>query len=115
MDLNDDAELLPHRLAKGKHPVIIKAGRDDTLDEFREAVERDYVHVKFTETRGGTELGFYLDKEHSRLDDGDLQKGTGEIRVAGNLNLDGVDVRVEADIDLATLKGSGNLVVLETS
>jgi hypothetical protein len=104
---------LPHKLAKGDWKVIATAGRDNTLPEFKAAVDRNYVHVKFTETRGGTELGFYLDPEHSDLSGGDFEKGEGTVRVAGKLNLDGVDVRVEADVDLATLAGTGHLVILE--
>lgn len=104
---------LPHKLAKGEHKVIATAGRDSTLEEFKAAVDRKYVHVKFTETRGGTELGFYLDEEHTDLSGGDFEKGEGTVRVAGKLNLDGVDVRCEADIDLSTLAGTGHLVILE--
>lgn len=104
---------LPHKLAKGDWKVIATAGRDNTLEEFKAAVDREYVHVKFTETQGGTELGFKLDEEHSDLTKGDFEKGSGTVRVAGKLNLDGVDVRVEADIDLSTLEGTGHLVILE--
>ena len=104
---------LVQKLAKGDHPVIVTAGRDNTLAEFKAAVDRDYVHVKFTETRGGTELGFRLDEEHSDLSDGDFEAGSGQVRVAGNLNLDGVDIRVVADVDLASLKGQGHLEIRE--
>ena len=104
---------LPHKLAKGEWKVIVKAGRDDTLEEFKAAIDRDYVHIKFTETRGGTELGFRLDPEHTDLSGGDFEKGAGKVRVAGNLNLDGVDVRCVGDIDLASLDGTGHLVILE--
>ena len=104
---------LPYRLAKGSHRVIASAVRDNPLNDFKAAVDRNYVHVKFTETRGGTELGFAIDNEHSDLSKADWQTGSGEVRVAGKLNLDGVDVRCEADIDLSTLEGVGHLVVLE--
>ncbi len=104
---------LPYKLAKGEHKVIAGAVRDDPLEDLKAAIERDYVHVKFTETKGGTELGFRLDEEHTDLSGGDLEKGTGTIRLAGNLNLDGVDVRCEADLDLSTMEGTGHLVILE--
>jgi hypothetical protein len=105
---------LVQKLADGDHKVVITAVRDDALGELKAAIERGYVHVKFTETRGGTELGFRLDEEHSKLDGGDLDKGQGEIRLAGNLNLDGVDVRCVADVDLAKLEGKGHLEILES-
>ena len=104
---------LPHKLAKGEWKVIATAGRDNTLEEFKAAVDREYVHVKFTETQGGTELGFRLDKEHTDLSAGDFENGTGKVKVAGKLNLDGVDVRCEAEIDLSSLDGTGHLVILE--
>lgn len=105
---------LPYKLAKGEHRVIVSAVRDNPLDDFKAAIERDYVHVKFTETKGGTELGFRLDKDHCDFSKGDLEKGEGQITVAGNLNLDGVDVRCVADIELARLEGKGHLEVLRT-
>lgn len=103
---------LPHKLAKGEHKVIISAIRDNPLEEFKAAVERNYVHVKFTETKGGTELGFRLDKEHSDFSKGDLEKGSGEITVAGNLKLDGVPVRCVATVDLGSMEGKGHLEIL---
>lgn len=104
---------LPHKLAKGEHKVIISAVRDNPLEELKAAIDRNYVHVKFTETRGGTELGFALDNEHSDLSKADFDKGKGEIRLAGNLKLDGVPVRCVADVDLAKMEGKGHLEILE--
>ena len=104
---------LPHKLAKGEWKVIATAGRDNTLEEFKAAIDREYVHVKFTETRGGTELGFRLDPDHTDLSKGDFDNGSGNVKVAGKLNLDGVDVRCEAEIDLSSLDGTGHLVILE--
>ena len=104
---------LPYRLAKGEHRVVIGAVRDDALKELKAAIERNYVHVKFTETRGGTELGFRLDPQHSDLSRADFEAGKGEVRLAGNLKLDGVPVRCVAEIDLVKLEGWGHLEILE--
>ncbi len=100
---------LVKKLSQGDHAVIYPG----TADELKAAVGRDYVHVKFTETRGGTELGFSLDQSASDLSSGDLDKGSGKVRVAGKLNLDGIDVMCVADLDLETLKGKGHLEILE--
>ncbi len=62
---------LPHKLAKGEHKVIFPSRLDDPLQELHDCIDHDYVHVKFTETRGGTELGFRLDPEHSDLSGAD--------------------------------------------
>lgn len=104
---------LPYKLAKGEHRVVIGAVRDDALKELKAAIDRNYVHVKFTETRGGTELGFRLDHQHSDLSKADFDNGQGEVKLAGNLKLDGVPVRCVAEIDLAKLEGWGHLEILE--
>jgi hypothetical protein len=39
--------------------------------------EMGYVLVKFTETRGGTELGFPLDRDATDLSKADFNNGTG--------------------------------------
>ena len=106
---------LPYKLAKGEHPVIVSAVRDSPLEEFKAAVDREYVHVKFTETRGGTELGFRLDKDRSDFSKGDLDEGTGEVRVAGRIKLDGVPVWVVADLELEKMAGKGHLEIIEES
>lgn len=104
---------LPYKLAKGEHRVIIGAVRDNPVKELKAAIDRNYVHVKFTETRGGTELGFRLDPQHSDLSKADFDNAKGEVRLAGNLKLDGVPVRCVAEIDLAKQEGWGHLEILE--
>jgi Core binding factor beta subunit len=89
---------------------IIMGGTDPTLEELRDRTgEMGYVLVKFTETRGGTELGFSLDRQTSDLSAADFDNGTGMAHVEGNLILNGDHVRCIASIDLATLKGTGRL------
>jgi hypothetical protein len=104
---------LPHKLSKGDHRVIFRKIQEDGVQELKECIDRDYVHIKFTETQGGTELGFKLDPEHTDLEGADWEKGEGKIRLAGNLILDYVKVRCVADLDLATLEGKGHLDILE--
>ena len=108
-----DPFALPRKLAQGDHKVLVPARGDDGLAEFKEAIDRNYVHIKFTETRGGTELGFRLDPAHTDLSGGDFDNGTGHVKVAGNLTLDSVAVRCVATVDLATLEGRGHLEILE--
>src|SRR5258708_19146686 len=72
-----------------------------------------YVLVKFTETRGGTELGFPLDRDATDISGADFDEGTGSVHVEGHLVLNDDPVRCIADIDLATLKGAGRLKLEE--
>jgi hypothetical protein len=104
---------LAHRLSQGDHKITYRPKRDDARAELRDAIEREYVHVLFTETRGGTELGFRLDREQSDLSRANWETGEGTVHLEGELKLDGVPVRCVADLDLATVEGTGHLVVLE--
>jgi hypothetical protein len=103
---------LTERLAVNQ--PIVMGGSDPTVEELRERVgEMGYVLVKFTETRGGTELGFYLDREAAQLSEADFDNGTGTVHVEGNLILNGDPIRCVADIGLADLKGTGRVALEE--
>jgi hypothetical protein len=49
---------LPTRLSRGDTKVTFRARRGDARAELKEAIDRRYVHMLFTETQGGTEPGF---------------------------------------------------------
>lgn len=101
---------LVERLCEGKHRVEAGLRPEKTLKLFKEAIDRNYVHVKFTETKGGTELGVRLDTQTCDFSNADFETGTGTVHVEGGLKLDYVDVRCIADIELGTLEGTGYLV-----
>ncbi len=100
---------LVQRLSEGDHPVEVSLRPEKTAKLFKEAVDRGYVHIKFTDTRGGTELGVRLDREATDLGNADFEGQTGRVRLAGGLTLDYVKVRLIAEIDLNTLTGKGHL------
>jgi uncharacterized protein YbdZ (MbtH family) len=101
---------LVERLSTGRHPVEISLRPAKELSRFKECVDRGYVHVKFTGTRGGTELGVRLDKDGTDLSQADFAAGRGAAKLAGTLTLDFVKVHCYATIDLADLSGEGYLV-----
>jgi hypothetical protein len=104
---------LVQRLSEGNHKVVV-GGPQTTLEDFKKRVEdMGYVFIKFTETRGGTDLGVRVDKSATRIDGASFENATGTVHVEGTLTLNYVKVRCIADIDLATLQGTGRLVVLE--
>ncbi len=90
-----------------KQAVTANGGRDGNAQGFKEAIDRGFVHVKFIGTKGGTELGVRLDKQHTDLSAADFAAGTGSVTVGGELTLNYENVRCHAVIDLATLKGEG--------
>jgi hypothetical protein len=102
---------LVQRLSEGDHPVV--TGRHKTAAELDQAIDRGYVLVKFTDTRGGTELGVRLNNALTNLSGADFGKGTGTVHLAGSLTLNYVKVRCIADVDIATLEGKGHLEILE--
>ena len=104
---------LVDRLCEGDHPVEAGLRPEKTVKLFKEAVDRNYVHIKFTKTRGGTELGVRLDREACDFSQADFDNGSGRVHVEGNLTLDYVKVKCIADIDLATLEGVGHLEKVE--
>lgn len=100
---------LVERLSTGRHPVEISLRPNKELSRFKECVDRGYVHIRFTDTRGGTELGVRLGEE-TNLTRADFEAGVGEASLAGTLTLDFVKVRCYATIRLPDLEGEGYLV-----
>jgi hypothetical protein len=75
----------------------------------KESLDRGYVHIKFTETRGGTELGVSVDASASDLTAANFESASGRAHIVGGLTLNYEKVRCIADIDVATLQGQGRL------
>jgi hypothetical protein len=100
------------RLTTGRHALAYARGTSAT--ELKTAIDRGFVLLKFTQTRGGTELGVPLDTAACRLD-ADFDAGQGTVHLEGNIQLDYVPIRVIADLDLATLTGDGQVQLREPS
>jgi uncharacterized protein YbdZ (MbtH family) len=103
---------LVQRLANGKHPVEASVRPERSARAFKERIEMGYVHIKFTGTRGGTELGVRLDPVALDVSHADFENQSGAVHLEGDLTLNYVKVRCVADIDLQTLGGHGHLVPL---
>jgi hypothetical protein len=101
------------RLSQGEHPVVV-GGSQPSLAELQQRIETlGYVFVKFTETQGQTNLGMRVDRSATDVSQANFEQGSGSAHIEGTLTLDYVRVRCLADIDLATLQGTGRLQVLE--
>jgi uncharacterized protein YbdZ (MbtH family) len=107
----DPRDNLVEYLSTGEHPVEVRVPKSST---FRDRMELGFIHVRFTDTRGGTELGFSVNREHTDTSRANLDEPSGELRLAGTLKLNGVRVMCVADLDLTTLAGTGHLEVLDT-
>ena len=109
VDTTPKGPSLVDRLSIGDHKIVVSQRPEPTVKALKEAIDSGYVRVKFTETQGGTELGFKVDADASDLSGANFDEGTGKARVIGGLTLDYVKVRCVAEIDLATLEGVGHL------
>jgi uncharacterized protein YbdZ (MbtH family) len=106
---------LVDRLCEGDHRVEIGLRPEKSAKLFKEAIDRNYVHIKFTETKGGTELGVRLDRGLCDFSNADFENGGGMVHVEGGLTLDYVKVKCIADVSLATLEGTGKLAKVEAN
>lgn len=101
---------LVQRLSQGTHHVVIGDSRP-SVDELKKRLDEiGYVFLKFTETRGGTNIGIQVDKAATDTSSADFVQKTGIVHIEGTLTLDYVNVRCVADIDLSTLEGNGYLL-----
>jgi hypothetical protein len=104
---------LVQRLARGDHPVTV-GGPTPSLEEFKKRIEDiGYAFIKFTDTRGGTDLGIKVDKSTTDISQADFEQRIGVAHIEGALILNYVKVRCIADINLETLNGTGHLVIYE--
>jgi hypothetical protein len=98
---------LVRRLSEGRHPVMASVKPEQTVRTLNACLDRGYVHIRFTGTRGGTELGVPLDRAQSDFTAADFERETGRLRLVGALSLDYVRVRCVAEIELPSLEGYG--------
>jgi uncharacterized protein YbdZ (MbtH family) len=104
---------LVDRLCEGKHRVEAGLRPEKTVNRFKEAIDRNYVHIIFLDTNGGTELGVRLDADSCNFSNADFENGSGTVHIEGGLTLDYVKVRCIAEINLDGLQGTGHLVRVE--
>jgi hypothetical protein len=96
-------------LSENDHPVEISVRPEKSVDAFLRAIEKGYVNIRFTDTRGGTELAVHLDPKLTDIKNVDVANQTGTIRLVGELTLDYIPVRCVADIAIPSLGGKGRL------
>lgn len=100
---------LVQKLSQGQHKVEVSLRPQSTPTALRDAIGKGYVHLAFTETRGGTDLYVPLVPNQSDVAGGDFDRGRGTVKLVGQLTLDYIPVRCIASIDLETMRGTGHL------
>ena len=104
-------DLLVERLSKGKHEVSFE-DRVKEVDRVEERIKDGFVFVKFTQTKGGTELGINLTQEECDFSNANFKEGTGRLHIVGTCELNYCKVKCKANVDLSTREGTGHLEVL---
>ncbi|GAA3756863.1 uroporphyrinogen-III synthase [Salinactinospora qingdaonensis] len=104
---------LVERLCVEGHNVVV-GGPSPSAEELRRRIsELGYVFIKFPDSQGGTDLGVRVDETATDLGKADFTNASGSVHLEGTLTLNYVKVRCVADIDLASLSGTGHLVALD--
>lgn len=98
---------LVQALSNGQHRLSAETYK--SAADLKKAIDNGYVLLKFTDTKGGTELGGRIDKSRSVFDGADFAAGTGTIQLVTTLVLNYNEVELLGEIDLATLQGQGRL------
>ena len=100
---------LVQRLSQGEHSVEASLRPERKAVVLREMIDLGYVHIKFTDTQGGSELSVSLDHKACDFSEADFEQQSGMVHLVGELILNYVKVRCVADINLTTLEGKGHL------
>ena len=100
---------LVKHLSEGEHQLVGALRPDQSVRVLKECIDRGFVSVRFTETHGGTELGFSLDRKESDLSGADFARSQGVVKLVGRLTLNYTKVKCIAEINLETLNGKGHL------
>lgn len=106
---------LVRKLSQGDQTLEVSIRPDRTPKALLGCIQKGYVHLRFPETQGGTDLYVPLDMTETKLSDANFETGTGSIELIGKLTLDYEDVKCTAVIDLATMNGYGRLQPLAHS
>ena len=104
----DSRDDLISYLSRGDHPICTTVS---SVEQFLDNIRAGFINLKFTDTRGGTELKAKLDSESSDMTQADIAQRTGTVHLVGDLTLNYRPVRLTADVALESLEGLGRLQV----
>jgi hypothetical protein len=103
---------LVERLSRGVHKVSFEDRVKDP-SYVEERIKDGFVFVKFTQTKGETELGINLIQDECDFSSGDFKEGTGKLHVVGTCELNYCKIKCIADVSLTTRDGIGHLELIE--
>jgi hypothetical protein len=96
---------LVEKLSNGKHLVEVVIRPKVDSETFRQCIDDRYVHLRFLDTNGGTEVGIPIDS----VSEGDAQQlaqsGEPTLKIEGEFSLNFTPVRCVATIDTGSFRG----------
>lgn len=101
-------ETLVEKLINTKHSVVI-GYRNESDVELAESLKDHYIHIKFSNTQGETELGISIDPNLSNIDEFLDHPNQGIFHIAGRTILDSEPILCTAQIDKKTRKGTADV------
>lgn len=110
---NSQAVDLVARLSSCEQPVEVVLEGDSVSAGFKKQLALGVVKLKFTDTRGGTQLSVPLDPKLCDFCEANSDEANGRIRIGGTLALDYFAVRCLAEVELRTLRGLGKLEIVQ--
>lgn len=96
---------LVERLVSKPHSVSLS--RYKTAQGLQDAIDKEFVLIKFLGIMGDTELGVVLEGNDSEMEKLDVRE------LIGRTNLDFVDVLCKVEVNINTLEGTGKLEYLQ--
>ncbi len=102
---------LVERLSSGQHPVEAALRPVRSAWALKECIDRQWMPIRFTQTRGQTELCMNLDKAATVTQLADFENARGTVHLEGELTLNEARLRCIVDLDVATLSGKGRLAL----
>lgn len=95
---------LIEKLINTHHSVVI-GYRNESTEMLAENLKDHYIHIKFPDTQGETELGLSIDQELSNISEFLNDPDQGTLHIAGRTTLDYKPILCLAEIDKKTRKG----------
>ena len=107
-------ESLPVRLSKKLEPIELILRPEKSKERLVKQIKTGCVHVRFTGTRGGTDLPITIEPAAAERLINQIADGAERLQLQGELILDYVPARCTADVDLASFTGTGKLDILSS-
>lgn len=96
-------------LISKQQPVRVVLKPEETLEEFVACMERKFVNLLFTDTKGGTEIGITITETSLKADE--IHNSAEIFTLQGECSLNFEKIKVKVDLALKDFTGSAEVTV----